>query len=152
MERWLFAGFLLLAAAQDLERKQVDIWIYLLFGGAAVAGGIGRQLAGGEACGWLEYLGGVCPGIVLLAASAVSRGGIGAGDGWFFLVSGLYLGFWENLMMLCYGTLFCGIFCLGYLVWCRFRQIQNGGKRVVPFLPFVVPPGIWLVMRGWGVG
>lgn len=152
MERWLFAGFLLLAAAQDLKKKQVDIWIYLLFGGAALAIGIGRELTGGDACPWLEHLSGAGLGMGLLAVSAVSRGGIGTGDGCFFLVSGLFLGFWENLMMLCYGTLLCGVFCLGYWIWCRFHMIADVRKRVVPFLPFVVPPGIWLVMRGWNFG
>lgn len=148
MERWLFAAFLLLAAAQDLKEKQVDIWIYLLFGGAALALGTGRELADGAACSWLEYLSGVVPGIGLLAVSALSRGEIGAGDGYFFLVSGLFLEFWDNLMMLCYGVLFCGFYCLGYWFWCRFHMDMDAGKRIVPFLPFVVPPGIWLVMRG----
>lgn len=149
LERWLFACFLLLAAAQDLKRKQVDIWVYLLFGGAALTAGIGRQLTGTADSVWLEHLGGAGLGLGLLVASAVSRGGIGMGDGCFFVVSGLFLGFWENFMILCYGVLLCGMFCLGYLIWCRFHVISDVRKRVIPFLPFVVPPGIWVVIHGW---
>lgn len=141
-----------MAAAQDLARKQVDIWIYLLFGGTALAIGIGRQLAGDAGYSCLQHVEAAGLGAALLAASLVSRGGIGRGDGCFFLVSGLYLEFWENLMMLCYGILLCGIFSLGYLMWCRFRMSADVRKRTIPFLPFVVPPGIWLVLRGWSFG
>lgn len=148
MEKWVFVTFLFIAAAQDLRRKEVEIWVYLLFGGMGLAVGIARWVSGEAAYAWMEHLAASGIGIALLAASAVSRGEIGMGDGCFFLVSGLLLGFWENVILLSYGVLLCGMFCLGYFVWCRFHMAGDVRKRVVPFLPFLVPSGIWLALRG----
>lgn len=148
--RGLFLCFLLAAAWQDFRRRRVEIRIYLIFGVLAAALGICRWLALGEAYGLLEHMAGSALGGGLLAAGAASRGGIGAGDGCFFLVSGLMLGFWENLALLCYSTLCCGLFCLGYLVWCRVKGGEHAGKRTVPFLPFAVLPGVWLAVSFMG--
>ncbi len=146
----LFLCFLLAAAWQDLRSGQVDICIYLIFGAAAGIMGIHRWLVLEESYGLLGHMAGSALGGGLLAVGIASRGGIGTGDGCFFLVSGLMLGFWENLALLCYSTLCCGIFCLGYFVWCRIKNGEHVGKRTVPFLPFTVLPGIWLVLRGLG--
>lgn len=147
MERWVFAGFLMTAAVQDWNKKQVEVWVYQLFGGLALMTGFCRILAGTEP-GWMEMAGSFCIGLCMLGAGMVSCGGIGSGDGCFFLVSSLLLRFRENLMLLCYGTVLCGIYCLGYLVWCRWHSVGYAGKRIVPFLPFLVPPGIWLLVCG----
>lgn len=144
----LFLCFLLAAAWQDLRRRQVDICLYLIFGISAGMLGLGRWLALGETYDILGHMAGSALGAALLGAGLASRGGIGMGDGCFFLVSGLMLGFWENLALLCYSTLCCGVFCLGYLVWCRVRAGEHVGKRTVPFLPFAVLPGIWLAVYG----
>ena len=144
----LFVCFLLTAAGQDLKRSRVDIMIYLIFGASAVVLGAYKWAVQGESYEVLGHLAGASVGAVLLGAGMASRGAIGAGDGLFFLVSGLMLGFWENLALLCYGTLCCGIFCLIYFVWCKVMRGENTGKHTVPFLPFAVIPGLWLAARG----
>lgn len=146
----LFLVFLLAAAMQDIREKQVDVRIYLVFGVSALVLGVGRWLGQGEVYGVLEHAAGMVPGLLLLGAGRISRGGIGTGDGCFFLVSGLMLGFWENLALLCYSTLCCGVFCLGYFVWAKQKQGEHIGKRTVPFLPFAILPGIWLAVREMG--
>lgn len=155
MKRWLFGVFLAVAAGQDLKRKRVDIWIYLLFGTLAAAVLIGSQSGRMTECEiWLKGLAEavwcLCPGLVLLGFGRVSRGGIGVGDGCFFLVSGLLLSFWENMMILGYGTLLCGLYSLGYLVWKRMKRGTPADVRrhKIPFLPFLLPPGIWLLFCG----
>lgn len=145
----LFLCFLLAAAGQDLRQKQVDIRTYLVFGLLAVSGVL-VQMMRGEACSLLEYVAGASIGMGLLGFTMLSSGSIGAGDGCFFLVSGLMLGFWENLALLCYGTLLCGLFCLVYFWWGRIKGRKNMGKQTVPFLPFAALPGIWLAV--WGTG
>lgn len=141
----LFLCFLLAAAWQDFRNRQVDVCIFVVFGTAAVVSGAVQWLILGENYSVPGHMAGSALGGALLVAAMASRGGIGTGDGCFFLVSGLMLGFWENLALLCYSTLCCGLFCLGYFVWCRTQKGVNVGKRTVPFLPFAVLPGIWLV-------
>ena len=91
---------------------------------------------------WGPYLAGVLPGAALLALSWLGCG-IGAGDGFFFLVSGLLLGLRHNLLFLCGTVLCCGLFGLGYYVWSRLKGNDAGGKTELPLLPFGVIPGIW---------
>ena len=152
MEQWMFGMFLAVAAGQDLRKKQVDIWIYVLFGSLALAAAAGRQMWGNAGYQWMEHVGGICLGLLLSGIGVISRGSIGIGDGCFFLVSGLMLKFRQSMLLLCYGILFCGLYCLIYLVWLRFHStgIATVRKHIVPFLPFLVPPGIWLLMYGFG--
>lgn len=145
--RWIFLLFLLIAAGQDMKRKSVEIRVYIVFGlWAWIALGY-RQIAVGEPVDWGMMLSGMCPGLGLIGCGLLWRNAIGIGDGCFFLVSGLLLGFWENLELLCYGLLLCGVYCLGYLTWNQIRNHRNVRNYTVPFLPFLVPVGIWIVCR-----
>lgn len=54
-----------------------------------------------EAHLWLAMRGAaLIPGILLLVLSKITKGAVGQGDGFFFLVSGMYLGFWDNVALL----------------------------------------------------
>lgn len=147
MERWLFGGFLLIAAVQDWRTKRVDVRVYLLFGGAALITIVWNVLNKGtlSGCGWKGCLGSISIGVGLLLLGHLSRGEIGTGDGCFFIVSGLLLNFWENLLLLSYGTLLCGLYSLCCIVRSRLYIEETVTKRVVPFLPFLIPPGVWLL-------
>lgn len=150
LENGIFGMFLLAAAWQDFRAKAVERRVYLGFGTAAVVWNLavmGSMLAGpGAGYGWggvVRLLWGravsMLPGAGLLVLNRVSRGSIGKGDSWFFLVSGLLLDALRNLALLCCGVLLCGLYCLSYLVYRRFREQGNfdSGRRTVAFLPFV---------------
>lgn len=149
MKRWIFGVFLAIAAGQDFRKKQVDIWVYELFGGFALLNGAVHLLVGASKYQWLQSLGGICLGLLIVGGSVVSHGRIGLGDGYFFCVSGVLLGFQENMMLLCGGVLCSGLYSLVYLVWMRFAAAEIGKmrKQVIPFLPFLIPTGIWLICR-----
>lgn len=143
----IFLLFLLVAAGRDLKKKSVEIWIYLIFGIWALLDigycwvVMGQQID----CG--NLFSSLCLGLGLLGCGILWRDAVGLGDGCFFLVSGLLLGFWENLALLCYGMLLCSLYCLGYLIWNQVYCHRNVRKDTVPFLPFLVPVGIWIVCR-----
>lgn len=119
----VFLVFLLAAAWQDFGTKQISSEILWLSGTAALVCQSLSVLclafikeAGAEETvlwfflnAWGPYLAGVLPGAALLALSWLGCG-IGAGDGFFFLVSGLLLGLRHNLLFLC-GTVLCAV-CL----------------------------------------
>ena len=135
----IFTTFLAAAAWQDLRNKSVSVWLYLGYG--AVAGAI--RLTGGEPV--LQALSGGLVGVVLLAAGWMTAGAIGIGDGLFFVVSGLYLSFYDNVRLLLYGILWGGIFCLFLFLHGKKHGI-NIHRMTVLFLPFLIPGWIWMVI------
>lgn len=145
--RWIFLLFLFVAAVRDLKKKRVEVWVYVVFGGWALfALGYQRILTGQEV-DYGSLISSLCLGLGLLGCSMLWRDAIGLGDGCFFLVSSLMLGFWENLALLCYGMLLCSLYCLGVLIWNQVYCHRNARNDTVPFLPFLVPVGIWIVCR-----
>ena len=148
MEKMVLTGFLLTAAWQDLRKQEVDVWVFGFFGALGVALAVYRWLVPGETYALLEHGAGIGLGLALLGICRLSRGAIGIGDGCFFLVTGVLLGFWENVALLCYGTLCCGVYCLCWFTWGSLRGRTDLRTKTVPFLPFVALPGIWLA---WGL-
>lgn len=143
----IFLLFLLVAAGRDLKKKSVEIWIYLIFGIWALLDIGYRWVVMGQQIDCGNLFSSLCLGFGLLGCGILWRDAVGLGDGCFFLVSGLLLGFWENLALLCYGMLLCSLYCLGYLIWNQVYCHRNVRKDTVPFLPFLVPVGIWIVCR-----
>ncbi|MEG7531863.1 MAG: prepilin peptidase [Hungatella sp.] len=135
--------FLCLTAGLDLKNKQIPVWIFYLFeavGAVAVLAQIGSMKRS-------ELLGhaiGISMGLALLWLNRISNHEIGEGDGWFFLVSGLYLTWQENLSLLCYGLLLSSIYSLALVLWGRWKGCSVR-KWTIPFLPFVWPVGIWVM-------
>ena len=155
----VFVVFLLAAAWQDLGTKQVSAEVFWMSGAAALVCqslsvlylAFAKDKGAVEAVlpfflnAWGPYLAGVLPGAALLILSWMGCG-IGAGDGAFFLVSGLFLGFWHNLFFLSGTVLCCGVFGLGYYVWSRMKGNYAAGKTEFPLLPFAVLPGVWTAL------
>lgn len=149
LRKGAFVVYLLAAAWQDVSRRRIRGWVY--WAGAILAalsraaemtsGGLG-ELA--EAQQPAELALGPLVGLGLLALCRLTGGAVGAGDGWFFAVSGLYLGLWDNLLLLLSGLWLCFLFAGGMLLWgkCTGRDLR---KRTIPFLPFLVPAA-WMIL------
>lgn len=147
----VFAVFLCVCAWRDLRDRKIPVLLLM----AAAAAGV-LEIAGHIFC--FEWQSGrelrlwlgmraaaVIPGIFLLIISKCSRGAVGRGDGLFFMVSGLYLGFWRNVALLLYGLIFCSAWGCGVFLWGIFA-----GKRVkdieLPFLTFLIPAALLLAV------
>ncbi len=78
-------------------------------------------------------LGGVFLGLTLSLVSMVSGGRMGFGDGLVFCMTGVCLGFWENLTLMSLSFLFAGIFGAVGLLMKKLTMRQR-----IPFVPFVV--------------
>lgn len=146
IEQGMFLLFLLITAMQDLKRKSVRLWVYILFALGA-AGALIYLWASGQEVIWTDRILGAGLGLIMLGGSIAGRGSVGLGDGAFFLISGLMLGFWDNLALLLYGSLCCGLYCLVLLAVNLLLCHRNIRKRTVPFLPFLIPVAIWIVWR-----
>ena len=132
MSEWLgsmvLLGVLAITAYRDYKEK--SIYLYL----PIAAGVIGVLL---HIFFWERdlpdmLLGAGIGGCVLLLAW-VSKESIGAGDGIMLMVSGIYLGFWENLELFFSALLLVGVLALFLMVVKKKRRDYR-----VPFLPFLL--------------
>lgn len=80
----------------------------------------------------LTMAGGSLIGVSLMGISKVTRGQIGFGDGIIFCVTGLGLGFWQNLCLLLYGLSLSAVFSAFIFI---FKS--KNGTQAFPFVPFV---------------
>ncbi len=153
--------FLGAAASYDWKYKEIPRWIYLAGGIEAILWRTAELFnldfwMGSES--WMVFLHGnntkltlweivlgAMVGVVLLLISRAAEGEIGAGDGMLFLVTGIYMGFWKNVVLFLGSLVLCSICGIGYLVVKKIRW-HEGKRMELPFLPFVLPMGMWLTM------
>ena len=84
---------------------------------------------------------GMSVGIALLLYSLVTHESIGYGDGCLFVMTGLFLGIWENLVLLLLASVLAGI---GSAVLLFFRKKKK--KERIPFVPFVFTAYVLLLL------
>lgn len=144
MHKLAFLIFLTAAASWDLIKREIPLWVYI---GGVVMAVLTRRLEWATADGMLSIGIGGC----LLFLALISRDRIGKGDGVFFLVSGMYLECRMNAVLFFYGLMLCSIYCLWMEVYGHIRSRHKEMRNMtVPFLPFLVPVGIWLIAGGSG--
>lgn len=136
----MFGLFLLGAACQDLKEKSISVRLFWIFGFA------GLSMWAVEGGALVPRLLSFLPGLAVLLISIATRGEVGAGDGCFFFVSGFYLPFAVNCKLLIYGLLFSGLSCAVIYI-AGLMKGKNRAKSPVPFIPFLVPVWIGLVMK-----
>lgn len=136
----IFGLFLLAAACQDLKEKSISVLLFAVFGFA------GLCLWAVDERSLVPQLLNFLPGLAVLLLSLATRGEVGMGDGFFFFISGFYLPLVMNCKLLIYGLLFSGLSCAVIYIAGLVRG-KNAGKSTVPFIPFLVPVWLGLVIK-----
>lgn len=139
IDKIVFTIFLVISAIQDGRTKTISIWLFI----AAGAAGLILTLYTGQ--GLSNELLSCLIGIVIVGISRFTDGAIGEGDGWFFVVSGLFLDFFTNLRLLVTSVFLSGIVCGGIYIYFLLKG-KDMKKASVPFLPFLIPAWISLVI------
>ena len=147
--RLAFLVYLITAAWQDFKYRSIRFYVFAGFG---IAGGVLRftflcmecSIPGSWQPAVADTVMALGIGGGLLVLSVLTRQAVGVGDGWFFVVSALYLGFWKNVLLLAGGLLICFCYCSGLLVWGRLHRVSVR-KRKIPFLPFLIPVCLGIV-------
>lgn len=125
----LCTGYLVICAAQDIRRQAIDIRVSVFAGCAALLLDV-AALAGGQTK-ILTSLGGLLPGVLLLALALTSGGAAGVGDGICFLVLGALLGTWRTW------TVLMSALILASIVGTLLMFFRKAGRRThLPFLAF----------------
>ena len=134
--------FCLWSAYEDARNKSLPlcglVFFFVLF---LTANGL---LALGGILFYKKVLLGPLPGLLLLALAKISPESVGEGDGYFFILMGLILGWQNNLWLVFYTFLLAALFSLVLMV-CRPLRSGKGGrsgrkkKEMIPLLPFTLP-------------
>lgn len=121
------AVLLIIYTIQDIRYKRIHI-LY----GAAAAVLIIIMIFFQENPNIMLRLGGVLTGLVMYGFSIITKEQIGRGDAIVLMITGLGLGFWDNL-----NFFFFGLICA--TVYSIIRIIKYGFKRreTIPFMPFL---------------
>lgn len=89
---------------------------------------------------------GMMVGVVLIGLSILTKGAIGVGDGILFVISGLFLGIYENGILLLLSLFFTAI-AGGFLIMSK----HVGKTYTLPFVPFVfIGYGVMCVWKMFG--
>lgn len=127
LQSYTLLGMLGWCSFEDYRRKRVLVYPVLLFG---IIGVIQHMYYRNLSI--YSLLAGVAVGGALMLLSILT-GQLGMGDALILMVSGIYLGFWDNAKLFLHGLLFCGIWSLLLLLFRRKR-----GKDEIAFVPFLL--------------
>ena len=129
--------FLYCCAREDHRLKLLSVRRFWVFGGIGL---IWFLIC--KPFSWMELAGGAGLGLVLLWVSHVSKEQFGAGDAWIFFISSMFLGAEENMRLLLWSLIICGIYSMGMLLLKRRSR-----KERIAFAPFVLGAEVLLLLR-----
>lgn len=127
VQQCLLFGFLAICSVEDIKRKQLKLWVILTFG---IVGMIIHLLTFQTSI--MEIAGGILIGLIVMLISILTKESIGMGDALLLMVTGMYLGAKQNILMLFIGIFLSGLFAL-VLMFTRKKQ----RKDEMPFVPFL---------------
>ena len=117
-----------ICSVQDVRKKQISVWIAAVFAVTGIVLYIWKN-----PFPLPELFGGMALGGILLVLSLLTRESIGTGDGLLLVVTGLYLGFWENLWLILGALALASLGSLVLVVVCK-----KGRTYEIPFVPFML--------------
>ena len=127
LQTYTLLGMLGWCSIEDYRKQKILIYPVLIFGIAGLLLHLYyRNLS------IYNLLAGMAVGAGLLVFGYLT-GQVGAGDALVVMVSGIYLGFWENARLFFQGLVFCGLWCLLLLVLGKKK-----GRDEVAFVPFLL--------------
>lgn len=153
-----FILYVVMAAWQDGRKRAVSGWVFLFFFVHFLTSQICQKVFPVNmdqmpAAFWYQGMAvgtkmsflwmGSLIGVVLLIISKCSGGALGEGDGIFFVITGIYLGFWRNMLLFFSALFFSSFFGLVFLLWGRMAG-KDYRKKKLPFLVFTLPLSVYL--------
>lgn len=123
----VLGGLLLLTAIQDIRNKSISTWI-LLSGLVLVVIGVPFT----SSLSLLDRGLGLLTGLSVMGISKATGGKIGMGDGMLLCISGIGLGFWNNLELFAIGLFLAAIVSIVLLIMKKVNR-----KHSIPFVPFL---------------
>ena len=107
IQSYVLLGTLGVHSIEDIRQRKITVTITLFSG---ILGIFLHILFQNRSI--YEMMFGAVPGMFILALGYVTEGKIGMGDGAVFMLTGLYLGIWENLILMLLTFFLAGIWGL----------------------------------------
>ena len=127
MEAAGLLGLLGVCGIEDVKLKKIRLFVVNAF---AILGVIFHLIY--ERISWLDMTLGALVGVVLLVIGYFTKEKIGYGDGLLFVATGIYLGFWNNLVFLWLSTSIAGIY--GLVMMLLKKKKRDSEIPLVPFM------------------
>lgn len=124
-------AFIGICAVFDMKKKEIPL--ILAITGILAALGINLYQIGNGTQSLLEMAFSLLPGVFLLLISFLTREKVGYGDGLLLLAAGLFIGFYQCLLALCFSLIFSSVFGVLLLL---VRKADRSSE--IPFVPFLV--------------
>ena len=138
MQKLILLGLLGWCSLVDIKRKELTVMYLLMFG----IGGVLLHLFA-PVCTIYSILWGMLLGVGMILVSFLSKGSVGLGDGILLVVTGVYLGGYQNLELFMTGLLFAAFWSLGMMLFKRKK-----GKEEIAFVPFLLLSYVAMILRG----
>lgn len=133
MEAVGLLGLLGICGIEDIKIKKIRLVVVNAF---AIFGVILHLIY--QRISWIDMIFGALIGVILLIISYFTKEKIGYGDGLIFVATGIYLGFWNNLILLWLSTTLAGIYGLILMVFKKKKK-----ESEIPLVPFIL--GVYVV-------
>lgn len=130
-------GTLGVHSIEDIRQKKITVMITLFSG---IIGILLHLFFQNQSI--YEMLTGVLAGTFILLLSRLTKGRIGMGDGIIFMLTGLYLGLMDNLILMCISFSLAGLWGI-FLIFIK----NNSKNEKIPFVPFLFIGYCLMMMR-----
>lgn len=140
IQSWFLLGILGIHSIEDIRDRRITVTLSLFSG---IVGLMLHLIFFDQTI--FSMLCGILTGIFLLGFSKVSRGVIGMGDGIVFMVTGLFVGFYNNLILMFLSFSFAGICAVSLLFMGKVRKMDR-----LPFVPFLFAAYSMMCITGRG--
>ena len=141
MEAVCMIGMMIYLSVEDIRKKTIPVIPLMIWGIVGVV----QHLIYGR-IDTLSMMAGMIPGVVAYVLSVVTGEKIGRGDALLLLVTGIYMGFWENVFMLWIGLILAAV--VGMMAVVVLRRDRNSE---LPFVPFLLAACLILVISNGGM-
>ena len=127
IQSYVLLGTLGVHSIEDIRQRKITVTITLFSG---ILGIFLHILFQNRSI--YEMMLGAVPGMFILALGYVTEVKIGMGDGAVFMLTGLYLGIWENLILMLLTFFLAGIW--GLFLFTAGRKKKTECMPLIPFL------------------
>jgi len=126
--RIILPGILLLySSITDIIRREISVGAIFVFGILGILCALfGKDISAAET------VLGVLIGLLLVLVSIMTKGELGMGDGILICITGLYIGFSRNILLVMGALIMSAVFSMVLLA------VRKNMKQEYPFVPFLL--------------